>query len=189
MNPKQLLIVLLALFLATVVILGCTTAPQPPIAGDLTKRDIETAMADAMMVTAAQLFRIALNEEYQTPEGTITEETLVVSWTGMDLSKTLGTITLELDNHLMSSSLFNDDYRDYRFTGTASMAMYGDTAEVFMDLTLSHALPDRYPVNRLELELSGLGDTIRPEEAEGFIRANGYDVDVPTVVRSLQVGD
>jgi hypothetical protein len=105
------------------------------------------------------------------------------------MASTVGVIELSMESHALDSGFFRDEYRDYIFTGTVAMTLLGDTAELVMDLYLTHSRPDTYPVTRLELDLSNLGDEIDPNQVRGFIRANGYEVDVPTVVGALEVGD
>ncbi len=63
------------------------------------------------------------------------------------------------------------------------------TIDLVMDLEATHRQPEKYPVARLELELSNLEDEIVPEHVNGYIVVNGYDVEVAAVVRALQIGN
>ncbi len=183
---------LIALFAVGILLFGCATSPrdpEPTIAGDLTVRDIETVIADAMMVTASHLLLLLSDERIDQPEGVIVKESSTFRWSATDMRNTVGTIDLELDDYRLQSDLFSGEYRGYAFTGAVTMVLKGDAADLKMDLRTAHRQPEKYPVTRLELELSNLEDEIVPDHVNGYIVANGYDVDVAAVVRARQIGN
>ncbi len=179
-------------FVVGVLIFGCATTPrepEPTIAGDLTERDIETVIADAMMVTASHLLLLLSDDRIDAPDGEIVKELPTLRWSDADMRNPLGKLDLELDNYRLQSDIFSSKYRGYVFTGSVSMVLKGDSADLMMDLIAAHQDPEKYPVTRLELDLSNLEDDIVPENVDGHIVANGYDVDVAAVVRALQISN
>ena len=181
-----------AAVMVALALLGCASTPrepEPTVVANLTAKNIETAMADAMMVTAAHLYRLLADERIGEPEGEISTGSSTFRWTDTDMKDTRGRVELVLRDHRLQSSLFSDEYRGYVFSGTVEMVLNGDAADLVMDLRLNHKDPQRYPVTRLEMELFNLEDDIDPENVDGFIRANGHDVPIADFARALQIGD
>ena len=169
------LIAVIALLL-TILLLGCETTPAPPVVGNLTERDIETALADTMMITANSMLYLLRDDGKYDPDGELEREGLRMVWSGADLEAEMGEFTIELTDYRLLSSLWSDVYKGYIATGTVYFSMDGTAAVLDVDLRLSHRQPERYPVTSLDVELSGLEDEIDPDNVHGHIIVNGYKV-------------
>jgi hypothetical protein len=180
--------ILLAVIIAAGVLSSCATEPPPPVAGNLTAENIRTAMTDAMLVTADAMFSLLDgNGRTVSPAGVRGEEGYRLEWSDVSLEDEVGWLGLRIEQYQLKGGIFAGKYRDYVISGTISMGMNGTAGVVDMDLQLSHANPERYPVTTLELHLENLESDIDPSVVEGFVRANGYDVDPALVATALQI--
>jgi len=180
--------ILLAATLTVGMLSSCATEPPPPVAGNLTAENIRTAMTDAMLITADAMFSLLdSNGRTVSPAGVREEEDYRLEWNDVSLEDEVGWLGLQIEQYRLTSGIFAREYRDYVISGTISMAMDGTAGVVDMDLQLSHANPERYPVTTLELHLENLESDIDPSVVEGFVRANGYDVDPALVATALQI--
>jgi hypothetical protein len=179
--------VLVAVIVAMVV--GCATEPPPPIAGDLTEEQVRTAMIDAMVVLGDAMFSLlSSNAQTISPSGEIQEDGYHLVWSDTALEEERGDLNLSVEDYeLPDGSIFRSKYHGYIFTGNLRITMDGTYGTLDFDVTSRHAKPERYPVTRLELHLERLGSDIQPDEVEGFIRVNGFDVDPARVADALEI--
>ena len=154
---------------------------------EVTTVQAEQAMSDAMLVSALSLFLAFSAEEGDTSVSS-EDGALSLAWDeSADFTSGVGTYTITMDEYAVPpDDPFGDQYNGYTLDGTVVMGSSdGATTRMTMNLDASHEDTEAFPVQLIEMELTGIQDD--PEAMPtGYIRINGYDMEFEELAGAFQ---
>lgn len=168
---------------------GEPVASEPEIE-PITIAQAERALGDAMLASAVSLLMAFSAEpgalEISSPDGAVK-----LAWDERaDLTTGVGEYTITFVSYTIpADDPFGLNYNGHVLTGTVVLGSTdGASTGITMDLTLSHAQPDEFPVKSVTVELEGYQES-NITGATGEIVINGQTMEFQDLTSAFVIGE
>ena len=149
----------------------------------------EQALSDAMLISAQSLFLVFGAGDGATSVSN-EDGSVRVAWDdSTDFNSGVGLYTVVLAGYAVAEDdPFGADYNGYILSGdVATGSSDGVSATMVMDLTMSHADAENFPVRTLELDMIS-ADSESAQATTGTIRVNGHEMTIEDLAQAFQTG-